>query len=164
MRLNLGVRPFSLSSRWRASMEQCIFCEIACRRLPAVTVYEDPEILAFLDHSPIRRGHTQIIPRQHFDTFEQLPAALAGRILSLGQRLALRLKELYEVERVAFAFTGGDVAHAHAHVVPIHEKGDITSTRYKLTPDIESGSEHLRMSFDELSEVRDEIGPVAPLH
>jgi histidine triad (HIT) family protein len=99
-------------------MEQCIFCEIALGSVEAVTVYEDPEILAFLDTSPIRRGHTQIIPRQHFETFEELPFALAGQILSLGQRLALRLKELYQVDRVAFVFMGGDVAHAHAHVVP----------------------------------------------
>ena len=40
------------------------------------------------------------------------------------------MKSLYGVERVAFALTGGDHAHVHAHVVPMQEKTDITSRRY----------------------------------
>jgi histidine triad (HIT) family protein len=40
------------------------------------------------------------------------------------------MKNIYRVPRVAFLFTGGDIAHAHAHVVPMHEVTDITSRRY----------------------------------
>ena len=79
----------------------------------------------------MRPGHTVIVPRAHVETYERLPAALANRILGLGQQLARRMKALYKVERVAFFFTGTDIAHAHAHVVPIHEKMDVTSARYE---------------------------------
>lgn len=93
----------------------------------------------------MRPGHTVIVPRGHVETFEQLPAPLANRILAVGQQLARRMKELYKVERVAFFFTGTDVAHAHAHVVPMHEKSDITT------------SQQLRADAETLKRVRDEL-------
>ena len=72
----------------------------------------------------------QIIPRDHYTAFDELTAELASRIVILGQRLARILKSNYEVTRAAFLFTGGDIAHAHAHVVPMVAPTDITSRRY----------------------------------
>ena len=108
----------------------CLFCEIAQGRVRPHILFEDEHVLAFLDVGPIRRGHAQIIPRTHIRHFDDLPSELAWRILSVAQRVAKAQKNLYNVERVAFLFTGGDFAHAHAHVVPMVEKTDITSRRY----------------------------------
>ena len=106
----------------------------------------------------MRPGHTVIVPRSHVETFEQLAAPLANRIVALGQQLAKRMKELYKVERVAFFFTGTDVAHAHAHVVPMHEKMDITSARYLVSQEkIAWSSAHLRTDAEALKRVRDEL-------
>lgn len=115
-------------------MTECPFCRIAAGTLDAVVLHEDAELVAFLDRAPIRPGHTQIVPRAHVPTFELLPPDVAARLLALGQRLARRMKEVYRVERVAFLFTGGDVPHVHAHVVPMQEKTDITSARYLVEP------------------------------
>jgi histidine triad (HIT) family protein len=137
----------------------CLFCEIAAGARAATVVYEDDDVLAFLDIAPIRPGHTQIIPRAHFATFEVLPPALAARILTLGQQLASRMKAVYQVDRVAFLFTGGDVPHAHAHVVPMREQTDITSARYIVSPgNVSWSSAHLRVEPAELLRVRDELG------
>ena len=136
----------------------CPFCRIGAGELEAVVLYADEEVVAFLDIGPIRPGHTQIIPRQHVATFEELPEALAARILHIGQRLARRLKAVYGVERVAFLFTGGDVPHAHAHVVPMHEKADITSARYLVGPsEPRWGSAHLHTDRAALLRVREDI-------
>ncbi len=108
----------------------CHFCELATGRINSQTVFEDRDLLAFLDIRPIRRGHVLIIPRAHFAYFDDLPPGLAHQLMALGQRIARVQKRLYGVERVAFLFTGGDIAHAHAHVVPMVEKNDITSRRY----------------------------------
>ena len=123
--------------------------------IPSIRIHEDGEVIALLDIAPIRPGHTVIMPRSHVETFEKLPAPLAGRILGLGQQLARRMKELYKVERVAFFFTGTDVAHVHAHVVPMHEKMDVTSQRY-IVPGGWS-SEQLRVDAGALKRVRDEL-------
>lgn len=117
--------------RWRAS---CPFCRIARGDVQVHEVFRTDRIVAFMDIVPIREGHVQIIPRDHHETFERLPADLSSDIMHLGQRLARAQKELFCVERVGFMFTGGDIAHAHAHVVPLVEKTDITSRRYIVEP------------------------------
>ncbi|WP_416361558.1 HIT family protein [Leisingera sp.] len=93
-------------------------------------MYEDDHILAFLDLHPIRAGHVLVIPKAHHVWFEDLPEDLATRITGCAQRLARRMKRLYEVERVAMFYTGIHVAHAHAHVVPMHHVHDVTSQAY----------------------------------
>ena len=70
------------------------------------------------------------MPKAHFPYFDDLPGDLASSIVVLGQKLATAMKRLYAVQRAAFLFTGGDVAHVHAHVVPMHRRTDITSRRY----------------------------------
>jgi len=117
--------------------DTCLFCRIAQRQIPAHIVHEDDEILAFLDIQPVRPGHVLVIPKQHYPYFEDLPAALANRIMALGQQLARAMKTLYQVERVGFMFTGIHVAHAHAHLIPMHHPQDITSTQYIAQQDLQ---------------------------
>ena len=108
----------------------CLFCQIASGSAPSVQIWQDEDFIAFLDVNPIREGHVQLIPRAHFPYFDDLPEPLAGRFIAAGQCLARRLKSVFGVSRVGFVCTGGDVAHCHAHLVPLHEKTDITSLRY----------------------------------
>lgn len=110
--------------------QNCIFCSIAAGEIPAHVVYEDEQLKAFLDIHPIRPGHVLIIPKAHYDYYDDLPPEVAAAIVHLGQRLGKAMKAAYGVERVAFVFTGTDVAHTHAHVLPMHEKTDITSPVY----------------------------------
>lgn len=114
----------------------CLFCRIARREIPAHIIYEDDYLVAFLDTGPIRPGHVQIIPRDHYPTFDDLTAELASRIIVLGQRLARILKAKNGVSRAAFLFTGSDIAHAHAHVLTMLAPTDITSRRYMVEEDI----------------------------
>lgn len=134
----------------------CIFCRIARGEIPAVRVYEDDAILAFLDIRPIREGHTLVMPKQHYDYYEQMPASLAASVMHVGQRLGSAVKKLYNVQRVGFMFTGTDVAHTHAHVVPMVEATDLTSRRYiveeSLTfrPVAAAGGDELQKTADKL--------------
>lgn len=110
--------------------QRCIFCDIAKKAIPSHAVYEDDAVYAFLDINPIRPGHTQIIPRAHHAYFDELPPELASQIVHVGQRIGRSLKKIYGVKRAAFLFTGTDIAHAHAHVLPLVSPVDITSRRY----------------------------------
>jgi histidine triad (HIT) family protein len=111
-------------------LESCLFCRIAAGKTASHSVHESDRVIAFLDINPIRPGHVQIIPRAHHPYFEDMPAELSAEIVALGQRLAAGLKAIYRVKRVGFLFTGGDIPHAHAHVVPLVAHDDITSRRY----------------------------------
>jgi histidine triad (HIT) family protein len=108
----------------------CVFCQIAAGRIRPHVVHEDDWLVAFLDRGRIRPGHVQILPRGHFAYFDDAPPEIVCEIARLGQKIARALKKLYGAPRVAFMFTGGDIAHVHAHVVPLHETTDVTSRRY----------------------------------
>jgi histidine triad (HIT) family protein len=134
----------------------CVFCNIARGSVAAVTVLESDRLLAFLDIHPIRPGHVQIIPREHFRHFDDLPTDLAGEVVVMGQAIARAQKRLYKVERVAFLFTGGDVPHVHAHLVPMVEKTDITSRRY-IREEVLTFASTARASVEELEAVAAEL-------
>ena len=110
--------------------DYCLFCRIAAGEIPAHEVFRNDRILAFMDTGPIRPGHLQIIPTAHIEYFENIPEDIACEIMLLGQKLAIAQKKVFGVERVAFQYSGGDVAHAHAHLIPLVEKHDVTSRRY----------------------------------
>ncbi len=110
-------------------MQNCLFCAIARGEIPSHRVCETDDLVAFLDIHPIRPGHTLIVPRAHHEYFDDMPEKLAGDIVALGQKLARAVKSIYGVERAGFAFMGFDIAHAHAHVLPVFERDDITSRR-----------------------------------
>ncbi len=118
-----------------AIVQNCLFCQLAAVPVPH-EIYRDDAIYAILVLHPIRPGHALILPRDHYPYFDDMPADLNARIVEFGQRLARVQKAAFGVERVGFLYTGGDVPHAHAHVVPLHEKSDITSTRYIREKDL----------------------------
>ncbi len=110
--------------------DDCLFCRIATGALPVHKLFEDDKILALLDIHPIREGHALVIPKAHHRWFEDIPPDTAARIMSTGQALARAMKAEWQVERVSFFYTGIHVAHAHAHVVPMHHRHDVSSAAY----------------------------------
>jgi len=136
----------------------CLFCRIVSKEVESVIVHEDDQAVIFLDIAPVRPGHAQVVPRAHFESFDELPPALLAHVMDLAQQLARRMKDVYGVPRVGLVFSGGDVAHAHAHVIPMHRKGDITSARYARGLDVKTLSDaHLRMSAEQLAAVREQL-------
>ena len=105
----------------------CIFCKIVRGQIPVAKVYEDDRILAFLNHQPVRPGATLVIPKEHIPYFVDLPDDLAAHIVATGNKIARRIDAALKPARVGFMVVGFEVDHAHYHVVPMHETGDITS-------------------------------------
>jgi len=114
--------------------EDCAFCRIADDPSDVVVLHAEAELLVILDHMPIRPGHCMILSRAHYPYFDDLPQTLAQRSMVLAQDIARAMKTVYGVERVAFFATGSDIAHAHLHLVPMHDKTDLTSARYMTGP------------------------------
>ena len=112
------------------SNANCLFCRIAKGEVPARLVHETKDLVAFLDIHPIRKGHVLVVPREHFPYYDDLPPDVANEVMSVAQRLAPALRTSFGVQRVGLFFTGVDIAHAHAHVVPMVEPTDITSPQY----------------------------------
>jgi histidine triad (HIT) family protein len=108
----------------------CAFCDILSGDAPGSFAFRRDGLAIFADSGPIRPGHVQIVPEVHVETFEDLAPDSVSAIVLLGQRVARVQKRLYGVRRVGFVFSGNDVAHVHAHVIPLHDKTDLTSMRF----------------------------------
>ena len=109
--------------------EFCIFCEIVAGRADASAVYEDDDIMAFLDLFPINRGHTLVIPKTHAANLSELDAEDGKRVFAVAQRVADALRKSgVRCEGVNLFLADGEVAgqevfHVHMHVIPRY-KGD----------------------------------------
>ncbi len=91
----------------------CIFCEIVAGRAQSGRVYEDTDILGFLNIKPPHPEECLLIPKGHVDHFTDLDDELAARIMKVAQRLANRIRDAYHPQRVGYVVAGYGVAHAH---------------------------------------------------
>lgn len=133
--------------------EDCIFCKIAAGKVPAIKVYEDQVVLAFLDISPVSDGHTLVISKEHFEELHQCPAELLGQI---GARLGKIAKAVvagvgsqgYNVLCNNGRMAGQVVKHLHFHIIP-RNTGDEVFTRWPCYEYPQGKAEKLAVSIRE---------------
>lgn len=101
-----------------------IFSKIIAGDLPGHFVWQDDHAVAIMTIEPIVPGHVLVIPRQEIDHWDDLPASLANHVLSVSQRLAKALKQVYQCKRVSLQIVGLEVPHVHLHLVPINAMSD----------------------------------------
>ncbi len=118
-------------------MDNCIFCKIVRGEIPCYKVYEDDEILAFLDISQTTLGHTLVITKEHFDNFLFVPKDLLTKAISVAQRVAQsQVASLHASGNNIIINTnevaGQTVMHFHIHVIPRYSSND--NLRLEFTP------------------------------
>jgi histidine triad (HIT) family protein len=104
-------------------MSDCIFCAIVDGDIPSRTVYEDDDVLAFLDANPLAPGHTLVIPKAHHERLNGLPDDLADAVLGTMYDLVDPVERAVDADASTVAFNNGEAAgqevpHVHAHIVP----------------------------------------------
>lgn len=103
--------------------KNCVFCKIVEGTIPAIKIYEDEEVLAFLDIAPINPGHALVIPKEHFSGCGGMPEALGGRLFHLAARIGTACKRAlnadgFNLHLAEGGCAGQEVPHAHIHVIP----------------------------------------------
>ncbi len=102
-------------------MDDCLFGKIASGKVQAHKVYEDKDVVAFLDINPVARGHVLVMPRQHIGEFYELGGELYSHLWSVIQQLARDMKHKLGAERVNIKTVGEHVPdHAHIHLIPVY--------------------------------------------
>lgn len=96
--------------------QSCIFCKIVSKEIPAHTVYEDKDFLAFLDINPQSPGHTQVIPKEHYRWVWDLPNI--GKYFEVAQKIAKAQQKAFNTEWILSKIIGDEVPHAHIWVFP----------------------------------------------
>jgi histidine triad (HIT) family protein len=103
-----------------------VVCQIVVGELDAEVVLRNDDVVAFLDHRPVFKGHVLVSPVRHFDTLLDLPSELMVPVLSAAQRVAQALGEALGAGGTFVAVNNvvsQSVPHLHVHVVP-RTKGD----------------------------------------
>jgi histidine triad (HIT) family protein len=103
-----------------------IFCQIVRDEIEAAVVARTDEMIAFLDHRPVFKGHVLVAPARHVDTLLDLPDELLVPLFSLTQRVAAAIGAVLGAQGTFVAINNvvsQSVPHLHVHVVP-RTKGD----------------------------------------
>jgi histidine triad (HIT) family protein len=110
----------------RTAPADCLFCRIVRGEVSADRVLETEEMVGFLDHRPVFKGHVLLVPRRHVVTLPDLPAELRDPFLAAGQLVSAAVVDGLGAQGSFVAMNNvvsQSVAHLHLHVVP-RTKGD----------------------------------------
>jgi histidine triad (HIT) family protein len=105
---------------------ECQFCAAMAGGLGVVDVWSSDDVVAFLDHRPVFKGHVLVVPRQHIEVLADLPVQAVGPYFLAVQRIAAAVERALEAGGSFVALNNRvsqSVPHLHTHVVP-RTKGD----------------------------------------
>ncbi len=102
-----------------------IFTRIVKGEIPCYKIAEDERFFAFLDINPVAVGHTLVIPKREEDYLFRLDDEELGAMMVFAKKVAVALKKAVPCKRVGVAVIGLEVPHAHIHLIPISEEGDM---------------------------------------
>jgi histidine triad (HIT) family protein len=127
-----------------------IFTRIVEGEIPCYKIAEDDNFFAFLDINPLSKGHTLVIPKKEIDYIFDVDDDLLGKMTVFAKKVALAIDKSVECKRVGIAVLGLEVPHAHIHLIPINNVGDINfgNPKLKLSPEeFKSIAEKIRVAL-----------------
>jgi histidine triad (HIT) family protein len=125
-----------------------VFCKIAAGTIPAVKVYEDELVFAFLDIAPLNKGHVLVVPKGHHGSITAVPPQQQARMMEVGAKLGAVLMRVTDGDGFNLlistgACAGQIVPHAHLHVIPRHGEDGIAFTARTVQYDSETEKQEL---------------------
>jgi histidine triad (HIT) family protein len=109
-----------------------IFTKIVNGEIPAYKIAEDENYLAFLDISPVAKGHTLVIPKKEVDYLFDLDDELYAGLQLFAKKIAVGLKKAIPCQKVGVLVLGLEVPHAHIHLIPMQDETDVLNFSKKL--------------------------------
>ena len=123
-----------------------IFSRIIKGEIPSYRISENDKFFAFLDISPMVKGHTLVIPKIEIDKLFDLGDEYLAEMLLFAKPIAKAIEKTFPCNRCGISVIGLEVPHAHMHLVPINSADDLNFNRRKL-----------KLPPDEFKEIRDRI-------
>ena len=123
-----------------------IFSRIVKGEIPCYKIAENERFFAFLDINPVAKGHTLVIPKRETDYIFSLDDEELAEMSVFAKKVAQAIEKAVPCKRIAVAVIGLEVPHAHIHLIPISQEGDMDFKK-----------EHVHMSEEEFREVQQRI-------
>jgi histidine triad (HIT) family protein len=137
-------------------VEGCRFCSIAAGEEPGAIVLDTEDVVAFLDHRPLFKGHTLVVPRAHVVTLLDLDPTLRDQLFASVQRVTGAVQEAMGAAGSFVAMNNvvsQSVPHLHVHVVPRNPRDGLRGffwprQRYDDAADLERHAAAVRLAFE----------------
>ncbi len=126
-----------------------IFSKIVRGEIPSFKIAETEDFYAFLDINPVQIGHTLVIPKREEDYFFNLSDEEIGGIMVFAKKVAKAIQEAFPCPKVGISVVGLEVNHAHIHLIPLHNLGDMDfSKKQELSMDeLQAVAEAIRLKI-----------------
>lgn len=121
-----------------------IFAKIAKREIPAHIVYEDDDVIAFLDIAQLTKGHTLVVPKAVYPDIYSLPEALGEKLMVATMKVAKAVQKAFQPDGLNVINNNGEAAkqtvfHFHFHIIPRYLDDDFKisyrNNMDKMTPE-----------------------------
>ncbi|HEX6711625.1 MAG TPA: HIT family protein [Rubrobacter sp.] len=130
-----------------------VFTRIIEGELPGRFVWKDERCVAFLSITPLKAGHTLVVPREEVDHWLDLEEDLAAHLLNVSCYIGKALQKGFQPAKVGLLIAGLEVLHTHIHLVPIDGLHDLDFDRQERDPDpakLDEAAGVIRRSLREL--------------
>jgi len=127
-----------------------IFSKIISGEIPSYKIAESSTCFAFLDISPMAKGHTLVVPKLEVDYIFDIDDELHAELWQFAKKISLAVKKSVPCKRVGVAVIGLEVPHAHIHLIPMNKVSDMNFAMPKLSfskEEMEATAEAIRKNF-----------------
>ena len=127
-----------------------IFTRIISGEIPCYKIAEDDRFFAFLDISPLAKGHTLVVPKAEVDYIFDIEDELHKDLWNFAKKVAQALKKAVPCKRIGIAVIGLEVPHAHIHLIPMNKVSDMNFASPKLSfpaSEMEETAQKIRSQF-----------------
>jgi len=123
-------------------MENCLFCKIVSGEIPCHKIYEDDEVLAFLDITNDPEGHTLVIPKCHAENLLDVKSDDFTYVMEVAQEIAKHYVKIGYADSINIYINSGknagqEVNHLHIHILPRHENDGVKFDRASSASNID---------------------------
>jgi len=128
-----------------------IFSKIISGEIPSYKIAETDQCYAFLDISPLSKGHTLVVPKQEVDYIFDIEDDLHASLWQFAKKVAHAIKKSVPCKRVGVAVIGLEVPHAHIHLIPMNKVSDMNFAMPKLSfpeEEMKAVAEEIRRNFN----------------
>lgn len=112
-----------------------IFSKIIAGEIPCYKIAESEKFFAFMDINPVNWGHTLVVPKHETDYIFDIEDAEIGEMMIFAKRVARAIKAAIPCRKVGVTVLGLEVPHAHIHLVPLQNEGDMDFNKKISNPD-----------------------------
>lgn len=124
-------------------MTDCIFCKIIKGEMSCNKIYEDDKVLAFLDRAPVNKGHTLVVPKEHYEDIQTIPENLLCGVISAVKKIAPVVIKVMGADSFNLSVNNGReagqvISHLHFHIMPRFKNDGLEPWPSKIYQDKEA--------------------------